>query len=96
MQVMQKLDKKIPTIINHIYYFFFIQFLHKKKPTIINYILLDSFNTSWNTGQLPRDWKDALIIPIRKQDKPANDPGSYRPIALTSISCKLYADDIII
>ncbi|GFQ75752.1 putative RNA-directed DNA polymerase from transposon BS [Trichonephila clavata] len=51
--------------------------------------LLDIFNTSWKAGKLPRDWKEALIIPIRKHDKPANDPNSYRPIALASISCKL-------
>ncbi|GFQ97587.1 hypothetical protein TNCT_513411, partial [Trichonephila clavata] len=31
--------------------------------------LLEIFNASWRAGNLPRDWKEALIIPIRKHDK---------------------------
>ncbi|GFT63757.1 hypothetical protein TNCV_423771 [Trichonephila clavipes] len=26
---------------------------------------LDIFNTSWNVGKLPSDWKETLIIPIK-------------------------------
>ncbi|GFR15459.1 putative RNA-directed DNA polymerase from transposon BS [Trichonephila clavata] len=51
--------------------------------------LLDIFNTFWSAGKLSRDCKEALIIPTRKQGRLANDSNSYRPIALTSISCKL-------
>ncbi|GFT25509.1 putative RNA-directed DNA polymerase from transposon BS [Trichonephila clavipes] len=29
--------------------------------------LLEIFNLSWRLGRLPRDWKKALIIPIRNQ-----------------------------
>ncbi|GBN66478.1 hypothetical protein AVEN_258862-1 [Araneus ventricosus] len=28
--------------------------------------LLDIFNLSWRNGRLPRDWKRAIIIPIKK------------------------------
>ncbi|UYV78599.1 hypothetical protein LAZ67_16002109, partial [Cordylochernes scorpioides] len=32
---------------------------------------------------IPRDWKTATIIPIKKLDKSADDPKNYRPISLT-------------
>ncbi|GFY29144.1 putative RNA-directed DNA polymerase from transposon BS [Trichonephila clavipes] len=59
--------------------------------------LLEIFNLSWRLGRLPRDWKKALIIPIRKPSKKASDPESFRPIALTNFSCKLiYMEKIIL
>lgn len=51
--------------------------------------LLDIINLSWAKGRLPRNWKKATIIPIRKPDKNANSPESHRPISLTSIPCKI-------
>ena len=51
--------------------------------------LLKILNKIWVTGKLPRSWKIAIVIPIRK---PLKDPflsTSYRPIALTSCVCKL-------
>jgi hypothetical protein len=51
--------------------------------------LLEIFNLSWKLGRLSRDWKGALIIPIRKPNKKASSSESYRPIALTNFSCKL-------
>ncbi|GFV41367.1 probable RNA-directed DNA polymerase from transposon BS [Trichonephila clavipes] len=48
--------------------------------------LLEIFNLSWRLGRLPRDWKKALIIPIRKSSKKASYPESFRPIALTNFS----------
>ena len=35
------------------------------------------------------DWKETIVIPVRKPNKPASDPQSYRPIALSSILCKI-------
>ena len=46
-------------------------------------ILLHFFNQIWETGEIPPDFKHAIVIPIYKTDKPINDPSSYRPIALT-------------
>ncbi|CAH2068995.1 unnamed protein product, partial [Iphiclides podalirius] len=38
----------------------------------------------------PDDWKQATVIGIRKPNKPANKPSSYRPISLLSCLGKLY------
>ncbi|GBO09473.1 putative RNA-directed DNA polymerase from transposon X-element [Araneus ventricosus] len=51
--------------------------------------LLDIFNLSWRNGRLPRDWKRAIIIPIKKPGKVAGSPESYKYIALTSVICKI-------
>ena len=34
-------------------------------------------------------WKEAIVIPLLKHGKPATDPTSYRPIALTNCLCKI-------
>ncbi|GFV35363.1 probable RNA-directed DNA polymerase from transposon BS [Trichonephila clavipes] len=49
----------------------------------------DIINWSWNKGQLPRDCRRATVIPIKKCGKSDGTPESYRPIALTSIACKI-------
>ena len=46
--------------------------------------LLHLINMTWEKGQLPRTWKNAFISPILKKDKDPKEPGSYRPISLTS------------
>ena len=51
--------------------------------------LLCLFNKVWEEGNIPRSWKEAIIIPIRKLGKDASKPANYRPIALTSNVCKL-------
>ena len=39
------------------------------------------------TQDFPTSWKTAIIIPVPKPGKVLSDPGSYRPIALTSCLC---------
>lgn len=51
--------------------------------------LLDFFNNSWETGQVPSVWKNGRIIPILKPGKSPYDIASYRPIALSSCIGKL-------
>ena len=51
--------------------------------------LLHLINKSWTEGKLPDQWKLGTIIPLLKLNKPAHDPGSYRPISLTSSVCKI-------
>ena len=51
-------------------------------------ILQQIFQKSYNTSTCPDDWRDANISPIyKKGDK--HNPANYRPVSLTSITCKL-------
>ena len=49
--------------------------------TFFNYILING---------IPAIWRKATIVPILKPTKNPEDVASYRPIALTSILCKIY------
>ena len=51
--------------------------------------VLALINTVWAEGCLPKEWKHAVVVPILKPGKEASDPGSYRPIALTAVLCKI-------
>ena len=52
------------------------------------------FRLSWLTADVPVDWKLANVTPIfRKGQK--DDPGSYRPISLTSVPGKVMERTIL-
>ena len=41
-------------------------------------------------GQVPKAWKEANVVPVHKGGvKPKADVGSYSPVSLTSILCKV-------
>ncbi|GFS63260.1 probable RNA-directed DNA polymerase from transposon X-element [Trichonephila clavipes] len=40
-------------------------------------------------GHFPNNWKNAIVFPIKKPDKNAHNPSSYRPISLLSILSKI-------
>ncbi|BHF77979.1 hypothetical protein SprV_0602108900 [Sparganum proliferum] len=46
------------------------------------------FQTSFVTGRLPFDWKSATVTPLFKGRSRAS-ANNYRPVCLTSISCKI-------
>ena len=46
--------------------------------------LLQIFNTSWSTGNIPQVWREAIMIPLLKSGKDGNTVSNYRPISLTS------------
>ena len=63
------------------------QFLKHLPDTSLS-VLLKIFNDIWETGNVPKSWKEATIIPIPKPGKDNTNPNNYRPIALTSCICK--------
>ena len=51
--------------------------------------MLKLFNKSWIAEELPRSWKNSIVLPICKPGKPPEDKKSYRPISLLSSISKL-------
>ena len=47
------------------------------------------FNLSYQTGQIPQEWKNANVVPIHKKKDKANVE-NYRPISLTSLIMKIF------
>ncbi|GAB0209165.1 mitochondrial enolase superfamily member 1 [Grus japonensis] len=46
------------------------------------------YQRSWESGEVPTDWKLANVIPIYKKGV-REDPGNYRPVSLTSVPGKI-------
>ena len=51
-------------------------------------LLTKIFTQSIEEGDLPEDWLSANVCPIFKKGNKSL-PANYRPISLTSVSCKL-------
>ncbi|GFW54229.1 hypothetical protein TNCV_1560071 [Trichonephila clavipes] len=52
-------------------------------------LLLKSFNASWSSNQIPKDWTHVIIRLFIKPHKNPKEVSSYRPISLTSVIAKL-------
>ena len=52
------------------------------------------YTFSLRTGQVPSDWRHALVTPIYKKGE-HYDPINYRPVSLTSIPCKILEHVIV-
>jgi ribonuclease HI len=52
-------------------------------------VLLAFINRTWSEGNLPSQWKTAIITPLHKKGKEPGSPRSYRPVSLTSCVGKL-------
>ncbi|GFR80810.1 RNA-directed DNA polymerase from mobile element jockey [Elysia marginata] len=47
----------------------------------MNAALLQLYNISWTTGNIPQIWKEAIMIRICKQGKDQKKPEIYRPVS---------------
>ena len=47
------------------------------------------FQRSFEAGELPQIWRDAVIVPVYKNEGSRSEVSNYRPISLTPVPCRL-------
>lgn len=67
----------------------------KALPQSAIQFLTSILNHCIHIGYWPTPYKSAIVVPIKKSGKAANDPGSYRPISLLSSIGKIFERAIL-
>jgi Reverse transcriptase (RNA-dependent DNA polymerase)/Endonuclease-reverse transcriptase len=62
--------------------------LLKKLANELAWPLARIMRSSLREGVVPEDWRTANVTPIFKKGR-KTDPGNYRPVSLTSVSCRI-------
>lgn len=62
---------------------------YRKYTDIVAPILKEVYREALALEQLPPTFNDALITLILKKDKDPYDPGSFRPVSLENVDCKI-------
>jgi hypothetical protein len=60
----------------------------KELAEVIAPILTSIFSSSLQSGDVPRDWREALVTPVFKKGEHYR-PSNYRPISITSVCVKV-------
>ena len=50
---------------------------------------MNIINKSWSQGRIPGSWRNAVIVPLLKNGKPASQINSYRPVSLLACVSKV-------
>ena len=61
----------------------------KNLPEAALQKLLNIINKSWSQGRIPGSWRNAVIVPLLKNGKPASQINSYRPVSLLACVSKV-------
>ena len=81
-RVLEKLPNKLSTTPDNLPAYFL-----KRVAVPLAVPLSQIFKESYETGQLPTLWKEAIIVPVFKKGEKSKAE-NYRPVALTSVICK--------
>ncbi|RVE45150.1 hypothetical protein evm_010173 [Chilo suppressalis] len=60
----------------------------KKCAAELSPVLTRLYQCSYSLGRVPETWRDANVQPVPKKGD-RSDPANYRPIAVTSVLCKV-------
>ena len=53
-------------------------------------LLYQVYRKSMDTAEVPTQWKEADVVPIHKNNDSKAIMANYRPVALTSVMCKVF------